>query len=159
MSDSNRFTDPRTHRYTIATPTRENPVLVVCPKCEEQAYVLPDPKKSERSAKLVCHKCGYSDRSDGSIQVYKWHDNPADSYFECDLWLQTNCLGYTLWAFSEKHLTLLEEYIEAGLRERTKDPEIGWRNASIFSRLPKWMTSSSNRNEVRKGLQKLRDRL
>lgn len=134
MSESNRFIDPGTHRYTIATPTRENPVLVVCPKCQEQAYVLPDPKKRVRDLQNWCAiNAGYTKRSDGSIQVYKWHDNPVDSYFGCNLWLQTNCLGNTLWAFSDKHLTLLEEYIEAGLRERTKDPEMGWRNTSILA--------------------------
>ena len=44
------------------------------------------------------------------------------------------------------------------LRERTQD-NLGWHNQSIASRLPKWMKESKNRDNILKGISKLRSKL
>ena len=62
-----------------------------------------------------------------------------------------------LWAFNRRHLELLESYVEAKLRERHEDEDQGWANTSLVSRLPAWMKSAKNREEVLKGLARLRE--
>jgi len=64
-----------------------------------------------------------------------------------------------LWAYSERHLAFLEDFVGAQLRERVRDEKYGWSNSALASRLPAWMTSAKNRDEVLKCLARLRERL
>lgn len=87
-----------------------------------------------------------------------------DWYFRLPLWLQTPCCGKILWAYNREHLDFLESYIKAGLRERfpLKVYETGlvmWRNKSLASRLPTWMKRAKNRDEVLRGIEKLRKKI
>lgn len=154
-----RHRDQREHRLTISVPTRTDPTLVVCPECGKKAFVLPASGGPETSVKVVCHACGYMDRSSGQLRCFAWYaENPSDGYFGLDLWLQTRCAGHSLWAFNRRHLDFLESYVSASLRERRQN-EWGWRNASLASRLPRWMTSASNRQTVLAGIRALRQRM
>ena len=72
-------------------------------------------------------------------------------YRGLELWLQIPCRGRTLWAFHEAHLDFLERYVAAGIRER-----VPYRNRSHASRLPVWMKSAKNRDEVVRCLARLR---
>ncbi len=65
-----------------------------------------------------------------------------------------SCCGQTLWAMNLEHLDFLERYVESDLRERI--PNI---NKSLASRLPQWIKSKKNRNEILKGISKLRLKL
>jgi hypothetical protein len=49
---------------------------------------------------------------------------------------------------------LLECFIEAGLRERSKEQTIS--NHSMVSRLPKWMSAAKHRDEVLRALSRLK---
>ncbi len=49
----------------------------------------------------------------------------------------------------------LENHVSAELRNREKSP---MRNKSLGSRLPKWMTSKKNRNEILSGIEKLKQK-
>src|SRR5215212_7033778 len=75
----------------------------------------------------------------------RYSDNTLDWYFGLPLWLQTPCAGQVLWAWNEWHLDWMERYVAADLRERT--PNI---NMSLASRLPRWIKSAKNRDEVLK---------
>jgi hypothetical protein len=70
------------------------------------------------------------------------------------LWLRVNCCGHVLWAYNKQHLDFLEGYVTASLRER--QPNI---NQSLASRLPYWIKSTKNREQLIKGIQKLKDKL
>jgi hypothetical protein len=83
----------------------------------------------------------------------------CDDYFELPLWLQTPCCGEVLWAYNERHISFLEDFVGARLRERVRDGKYGWSNRSLASRLPAWIKSAKNRDEVMKGLSRLRARL
>jgi len=78
---------------------------------------------------------------DSSIARYRW----------LELWLQVQCRGRTLWALHEEHLDYLERYVAAGIRERVPN-----RNGSQASRLPVWIKSAKNRDEVVRCLARLR---
>ncbi|MCW8875904.1 MAG: hypothetical protein OQK04_19230 [Kangiellaceae bacterium] len=151
-----RFKDGREHRFTISKPAEADPVLIFCPKCSSKAVVVPLGKDNVRAS---CAECGYTeDKSSNERSFYWYDDNPTDGYFGFNLWLKIDCAGNSLWAFNNEHLELLESYVSANLRERTKDEELGWRNSSIASRLPKWIKSSKNRGVLLKAINELKAR-
>ena len=132
--------------------------LVVCPRCASMARVIPVEIKSEKlnnrlfaPRKLICLSCVHRDIFDGrSIGI----GASVDWYFRLPLWLQISCCGETLWAYNQKHLEMLENYVAAKLRERT----VKGRN-SFLSKLPKWLKSAKNRDEILKAIAKLRGKL
>jgi hypothetical protein len=129
----------------------------VCPSCNAKAFVLPAQPETE-AVRVVCHACGFADEADGTARRYGWSaEHPTDGYFGLDLWLQVRCVGHTLWAFNRRHLDVLERYVAATLRERQRTDE-GWRNASLVSRLPRWMTSGAHREDVLSALAALREK-
>ena len=75
---------------------------------------------------------------------------PVDPTFGLALRLQTPCLGHTLWAYNPKHLDFLRSYVEAKVRERVPNA-----NASLASRLPKWLKLARNRRSALAALDKL----
>jgi hypothetical protein len=108
--------------------------------------------------RLTCMSCSYA-KDWASREIARHWRDARDDYFELPLWLQTPCCGEVLWAYSERHLTFLEDFVGARLRERVRDEKYGWSNKSLASRLPSWMKSGKNRDEILKGLARLRTRL
>jgi len=154
--NKHRHIDNRESRWGISQPTTEDPTLIVCPKCNSKAVVLP---AADGVVKASCITCGFTNSKTDDNRAFYWHDeNPTDGYFGYDLWLQIICLGNSLWAFNNRHLDILESYISADLRQRENDEKWGWQNSSLTSRLPKWIKSSKNRGELLKSLSKLREK-
>lgn len=139
-----------------------NDVLVECPSCDSQAIIKCNgfsfSASKSNEIKLVCTHCGYSkslqQKPDSILFSLPGHQivgkhfyigGAVDPFFHAPLWLRTSCCGNILWAYNYQHLTFLESFVEAKLRERTgKEPS----NKSLGSRLPKWMTTKKNRADV-----------
>jgi hypothetical protein len=123
-------------------------IYVKCPRCGAKAEINKKDKENfdlYSTEILFCDSCGF-------LKEGKMLFNSE----ELELWLQVQCCGNILWALNEGHLDYIENYIGAKLRERERDPELGWHNQNMASRLPGWMKDSKNRNEVLKGIHKLR---
>ena len=102
--------------------------LVVCPICEKQAKVIFAEAGQFNPAnhlfvsrKLVCLHCGHSktrtlttrcSAKEGLINSLVIDGN-FDWYFGLPLWLEIECCGKTLWAYNEKHLDFIENYVSA----------------------------------------------
>jgi ribosomal protein L37E len=154
---SNRFQDTGQTIHDFG-----NEFLVRCPRCGQLAHVIRQtPLQSTTSPssfdslfdprRLACTNCGYSQvRRENDLSI----GAPIDWYFRLPLWLQTPCRGRILWAYNAAHLRFLEDYIGADLRERLPNPHT---NKSLASRLPSWMKSAKNRDEVLKGIARLKD--
>jgi len=140
--------------------------LVVCPKCASMAKVVIDEAEFAKlptrrllkfrnnffaPRRLICLNCLHRDFWKGT-QITTGAS--VDWYFRLPLWLQISCCGETLWAYNQKHLEMLENYVAAKLRERT----VKGRN-SFLSKLPKWIKSAKNRDEILKGIVKLKKKL
>jgi transcription elongation factor Elf1 len=128
--------------------------LVRCPRCQHSARVFSLGEKKPAlfgPKRLVCANCGYSKNWKKQAVCL---GGPVDAYFRQPLWLQTPCCGHTLWAYNERHLNYLEDFIRADLRERIPST-----NRSIASRVPVWMKSAHNRNDLLKGIERLRQKL
>jgi hypothetical protein len=141
--------------------------LVHCPQCQGIARVSWSP--SESAIRAICSGCGFiKDWTCVQPGVRMYTNDPSkfkvgiigigaglDWCFHYPLWLSTSCCSHELWAYNPEHLAWLKAYVSSGLRERTEDPEFGWRNASLSSRLPKWLKSAKNRDEVIKAIERL----
>lgn len=152
-TNDKRFSDRREMIYDFGEE-----FLVVCPRCAAMAKVVRDEIGSDKLSKilsaprrLVCLQCVYRDFwNGGEIGI----GASVDWYFRLPLWLQTECVGETLWAYNEKHLEFIENYVAAKLRTRTPNT-----NKSLASRLPQWIKSAKNRGEVLKACEKLKAKL
>jgi hypothetical protein len=142
-----------------------NEMVVVCPQCENKAFVVSNPNNRQET-KLTCTHCGFSKFWNGHandfLYSHEWSGysgillgQPVDCYFKLPLWYTSNFRGYVLFAYNLNHLSFLKDFIENKLRERTES-ESGWRNSSLESRLPKWMQSSKNREGLIKRIDELR---
>lgn len=152
-----RHFDNREHRFDITLPKNDDPILAICPKCHAKALILPATKDT---VKCICTKCSFNKQKSNKKRSLGWHEDiPHDGYFGFYLWLQIYCCSHSLYAFTIRHLNLLEAYIKADLRER-KPSKNGWRcNSSVVAKLPKWIKSYKNREQLLKAIQKLRAKL
>lgn len=154
--------------YQRTTYDFASSVLVSCPKCQKEAVVQAEdffnPKPAFSQIKVVCPSCGFnkmlsniSKREDlkqkkGNVLIF---GAPVDPYFHFPLWLQAEFKGNIFWAYNHAHLSLLEEHIAAFLRERSGFP---YKVRSIGARLPRWMTSATNRDGILKIIRLLKNK-
>ena len=80
-----------------------------------------------------------------------------EPYLGFPLLLQVPTRHGVLYAYNGAHLDWIEGFVAAGLRERRIGDGIA--NRSIASRLPAWVKSAKNREEVLRALGRLRRRL
>ncbi|WP_460406455.1 TFIIB-type zinc ribbon-containing protein [Actinophytocola sediminis] len=153
-----RFRDPLVWVERFA-----DEVLVRCPACGECAVVLDHLGAPEYQAgrgngrlaarrRLRCLACGlFKDRFPSERVL----GEPVDPYFRLPLWLQVDCRGKLLWAYNAEHLDLLESYVAARLRERRASPG----TMNMLARLPAWLKSAKNRDEILRAIRRLRSSL
>jgi|SRR5579871_3942317 hypothetical protein len=155
----------------------QDEILVECPACGECARAT-EPAYDRSSTKYRMHISCLHCASQRDLDIgYRYDDVP--------LWLKTPCCGNLLWALNARHLTALEAFVGAGLRDTRVGPlrdspaygvggapstkqkadvngtENSWQrmNSHMYSRLPAWMMSAKNRPDVLRGLRKLRTKL
>lgn len=160
-SANERFLDRGTKIYDFYEE-----FLVVCPKCGGRAKVVIDEAEFAKlptrrllkyrnrfyaPRRLICLNCLHRDLWKGN-QILTGVS--VDWYFRLPLWLEIPCCGERLWAYNREHLDLIEKYVGAKLRERTSKG----RN-SFLSRLPKWIKSAKNRDEILKAIKKLKEKI
>jgi hypothetical protein len=151
-----RFQDRRESLFDFAAES-----LVVCPRCSHCALVTHVGSTASNSFvpyRLICPHCGLTRQEQTGLRRV-WSDAPEDGIFHLPLWLQAPCCGHVLWAHNARHLQFLKDYVGAELREHRRDPEHGWLNKSLASRLPKWMQLARHRNEILRVIEKLEQRL
>ena len=138
-------------------------ILVRCPRCGARAHLLELHRAdgSHNGHRLVCSACALErdwvlDR-DRSVPLPG--SGPRLSGFDIDLWLVTECCGEILWAYNREHLEFLAGHVGAKLRPKARDPKCGWSNRCLESRLPQWMLSRRKRDDVLRGIDRLRAEL
>ena len=74
-----RFADPFESRWKISEPSLEDPILVVCPKCNSKGKIIP---YEENRVKMTCFNCGFSQSKSTIVKLFSWGDvTPTDGYF------------------------------------------------------------------------------
>ena len=148
-------------------------ILVVCPYCKNRALIkardFPFAKFSEEAVSFVCTNCGRSkylaEKPGISLNGPKRDFIVGRRYiigggivpfFHLPLWLTKSFGENLLWAYNLRHLHALREHVEDRLRERNGQVIV---NRSLGSRLPKWMTSKKNREQILKAIDELKENL
>jgi hypothetical protein len=138
-------------------------ILVRCPRCTACAHLLELHRTdgSHNGHRLICSGCTLEREwvSDRDRAVPLPSRGPRLRGFDVDLWLVADCCGERLWAYNREHLDFLAGHVSAKLRPRARDPNYGWSNRSLGSCLPQWMLSRHNRDDVLRGIARLRDEL
>jgi hypothetical protein len=128
--------------------------FVACPECSKMATVTSSSRFGP--VRLACEQCGFTKSK--SVRSYSL-GSAEDPYFGLPLWLQAPCSPHTLWAYNLDHLSCLKEYVEATDRRRPVRNPVDPLNKLLASRLPKWMQSSKNRDQVLKAIAKIEAKL
>lgn len=136
-------------------------MLVVCPRCAECAHVRGAAQARTRFVtRLTCGSCGASqDGQVGFLGLDGVQVRVEEAGAPLELWLQTPCRGETLWALNGAHVAALEQVVGAKLRTRPNPVTEGCSQKTLDAGLPAWMLSGQAREEVLRGLGKLRSRL
>jgi hypothetical protein len=117
----------------------EPEVLVVCPRCSSRAVVRAVDAPARR---LSCPHCALTRDCAGTASTW---GEPVDPWFGLPLWLRADFRGHTVWAFNPGHLKVVRDFVTAGLRERTPTEGAAM---SMLEKLPDWMTSAKNRDDL-----------
>jgi hypothetical protein len=122
-------------------------ILVVCPRCSNMATVASDRVLPAVPvyARMICTRCGLA-KSQG-VDAYSL-GSTTDPYFGHSLWLQAPCSRHILWAYNRAHLEFLKQFVGATDRRRPIRESAEPLNTLLVSRLPRWMQSSKNRDEI-----------
>ncbi|WP_435204554.1 hypothetical protein [Micromonospora sp. bgisy143] len=115
-------------------------------RAERRAKAAPQ----HRFVVLHCDGCGAATNASYELRPVMVPAALVDNCFGLPLWLQTPCVGHTLWAFNPRHLAYLKEFLRAGLRERHSTA-----NASVVSRLPGWLKQAKHRGEALGAVERL----
>lgn len=147
------FKEQKIHLFNFA-----NYFLVCCPKCHGPAFIYPKlnfrDEKFWSERKLICKNCKYFKSKMPSPPLILYEDR--DWFFNLPLFLTASCCNQTLYAFNIEHLNFIEAFVSSKLKSRRQDPKWGWSNQSLFSRLPKWIKSSKNKDNILKAIRQLK---
>lgn len=131
----------------------QNEVYVHCPQCQKQAVarVFNEQKK----ARLSCVHCGFhkeastllTNNTGGHYEIIQ----AAHAYFDASLWFAAPFRNEVFWAYNPEHLTYLESYIAAKIREH-KDRK----HFTLLEKLPKFYHEAKNRDALLKIIGKLK---
>ncbi|MGW0828128.1 hypothetical protein [Streptomyces sp. NPDC002845] len=151
-----RFRDSHATEYDFV-----GSALVRCPRCERIAHVRRHPdadgNKLFTPRRLVCRACGLARSWAGKSVMFSGSSYvPArDPYFRLPLWLQTETRHGWVWAYNLEQLEYLRRFVAASLRERPPGHLVG-PTMTYVARLPAWIKSAKNRDEVLRAIDRIR---
>ena len=100
-----------------------------------------------------CENCNTLNEVELDLYRSKPLDHSIEPFFGLDLALKEETRHGVVWAYSASHLAELKKYIGAQLRESSGTK---W---SYFTRLPGWLKSAKNREQILKVISKLESRV
>lgn len=128
---------------------------VNCPNCASRierrmSYI----KHRKQKIQVKCADCGETNAYEPRYIPQDWNYNGnhglKDPYFGLRLWLTGTIKGNLFWALNYEHLKDIKNYVSAKLRIRTN-----YNYQTMVEKLPKWIQSSKNRNDVIRLIDKL----
>ncbi len=130
-------------------------VSVKCRECRNLLTRTAAVDGQWKKLKMKCDQCGDECEYEAHLSKQSLHNGlMTDPLFGLPLWLQKTVGDDLFWAYHYDHLSLLEQYVKAKLRERGVDNK-GSKNSLMFSRLPTFITRAGNREEMLKLINEL----
>ena len=146
---------PNCHYYQKnKIETFDQEIKFFCSNCAEKVIRLVENVKVKKEfVKVKCPNCQttnpYKPRYIKKEWIYK-SDGNGDPFLNLPLWLSGKVKNYIFWAYNYEHLEYLKNYVQAKLRTRHNGAY-----SSMVERLPSWLKSEKNRNEIVKRIEKL----
>ncbi len=113
-----------------------------------------DLKEKKELVVFTCPNCKTRREYEGNYSKYKGSIDSKqegyDPYLNLPLWYKSLFNKDLFWAYNEKHLEFLKEYIGAKIRERQSGA-----GSSMVEKLPDFIKSSKNREKLIKKIEKL----
>lgn len=97
---------------------------------------------------IRCDNCGVSHKFEPKISEYYTFEDLIESY---GLWYEESFRGHRFWALNPDHLSYIENYVKAELRERH-----GHSGQSMLEKLPEFIKSGKNRQALLKLIDKMK---
>ena len=132
---------------------------VVCPKCGKSIIVRVGTDQLAYAGKVACSRCGFSNSSLDATEL-KCPPRVAltelgrmaarrlsDPIFGLPLSMKASFQGHTLWAFNFRHLSALQTFVSAKLRNTS---------TGLGRKLPKWMGEAKNRKALLKAISRMK---
>ena len=123
-------------------------VSVKCRECHQRITRTAEADQRVPTLTVRCELCGDECAYEATFSKHHMHKGlMCDPVFGLPLWLQKTIGEDLFWAYHFEHLDVLEQYVQAKLRERGVGNK-GSKNSLMFSRLPRFITSGKNREEI-----------
>lgn len=143
-------------------------ILVCCPRCENCARITLAESRDEKyfyiifaKRRLLCAQCGLM--REWKETTFGFNERASllrDPYFDALLWFQMDCCGNTLWAVDRAHLSAMEQFVQAGLREQKYISDYEHTiHGSLGNVLPRWMKIAKHREDVLACIAKLKRKI
>ena len=130
-------------------------VSVKCRVCRNQLTRRAEVDGQWNKLKMKCDQCGDECEYEAHLSKPLMEGGMmCDPVFGLKLWLQKSVGDDLFWAYHYDHLSLLEQYVRAKLRERGIGNK-GSKNSLMFSRLPTFITKAGNREGILKLIHEL----
>ncbi|MDO4258255.1 MAG: hypothetical protein Q4C87_01900 [Actinomycetaceae bacterium] len=133
-------------------------ILVHCPQCHKPGRISRQGYRKGREYYCVfsCLHCGTI--KDERPRRFAAADYPTDGYFGFEIVLKTRTRHGWLWVYNQDHLAEMRAFLYARLREpipgETSRACCTY-NTNWASRLPTWITSGKNREEIWRALERI----
>lgn len=147
MNPNNRFRDEN-----LLLTDFFDEVWVVCVACEKKAIAKTNIEAT--TARMFCVNCGYNKEVSTKLGKKGYLITAANVFFEADLWLSAPFKNEQFWAYNAAHLSYLERYISADLREQHNRSHF-----TLLEKLPKFYHEAKNRDGLLKIIEKLKRKL
>ncbi|HRG34262.1 MAG: hypothetical protein JNK69_06235 [Saprospiraceae bacterium] len=139
-------------RYIVSSKAK-------CRHCLEWLVMdIAERKSIPKYVNVTCGNCNTLNRISENWESYQLKYNPSgilDPAFGLPLWYSGSVKGEIIWAYNQKHLLEIENYVRATLRERTTDRF----KMTMVEKLPDFIKSAKNRDEVLKALDRMKNKL
>lgn len=161
MPSPQRFMDTGHTKYHFL-----DHVLVRCPRCAGVARVAPAVPPAAGTVlslsarrRFVCRGCGSArDATRSGLRLFRERGEATDPFFGLPLWLQAETRHGRVWAYNPEHLEVIRRFVAAPLRERAPwDAQV--KKMTLVARLPSWIKSAKNRDEVLRAVERIRSTL
>lgn len=134
-------------------------IVVHCPRCNKSGRISRYGYASDGKYRCVfsCLHCGCT-AENRSPSASITDDSPRDPYCDLELVLKTRTRHGWLWIYNQDHLAEMRAFLYARLREpipgETSRACCTY-NTNWASRLPTWITSGKNREEIWRALERI----
>jgi transposase-like protein len=136
--------------------TFSNIQKIVCEKCNSIFNIeTKDLLRTVKKTNCKCPDCEHQNQVEVEFDLYKnggmYNQQTKDQYFGLDFWYMTNFKSNSFWAYNLDHLNEIEYYVSAKKRKRHLVEY-----QSMVEKLPKWVSSKKNRDEILNAITKLK---